>query len=65
MLESPSSDELEQLKKAVAIMTQSEKENAEKLSDEQIERIATDARIDKGVFAIFMNGYLLNCKRVS
>ena len=65
MLESPSSDELEQLKKAVAIMTQSEKENAEKLSDEQIERIATDARIEKGVFAIFMNGYLLNCKRVS
>lgn len=65
MLAAPSNEELEQLKKAVAIMTPSEKENAEKLTDEQIQRIAADAQIDAANFAIFMNGYALHCKRVS
>ena len=64
MLVSPSSEELEQLKKAVAIMTPGEKETADNLSDEQVQRIADDAKIDSGIFAIFMNGYVLNCKRV-
>ena len=65
MLQSPSTDEIEQLKKAVAIMTPAEKENASDLTDEQIQRIAGDANIDAGVFAIFINGYNLECKRVS
>ena len=64
MLETPSSDELEQLKKAVAIMTPTEKSDAEKLSDEQVMKIAEDAGIDAGTFAIFINGYVLECKRV-
>lgn len=64
MLETPSSDELEQLRRAVAIMTGSEKANAANLADEQIQRIAADADIDPGTFAIFMNGYALECKRV-
>ena len=56
MLESPSGDELEELKRAVAIMTPSEKENIEKLTDEQIQRIAEDAKVDAGNLAIFFNG---------
>ena len=64
MLQTPSSDELEQLKRAVAIMTLSEKQDVEKLSDEQILKIAEDANVDPGIFAIFINGYVLERKRV-
>ena len=63
MLVSPSSHELEQLKKAVAIMTRTEKKNAASLTDEQIQKIAEDAGIDPANFAIFINGYVLHCKR--
>ncbi|MFA5424260.1 MAG: hypothetical protein WC374_10425 [Phycisphaerae bacterium] len=65
MLASPTSDELNQLKKAVAIMTKDEKQNACNLADEQIQRIALDAGTDPGNFAIFINGYCLQNKRVS
>jgi len=65
MLAAPTSRELEELRRAVAIMTPSEKNAADRLSDEQIEKIAVDARIDPANFAIFMNGYALLCKRVS
>jgi signal recognition particle GTPase len=65
MLAAPTSHELEQLKKAVAIMTPAEKQNADCLSDEQIQRIAADAQIETANFAIFINGYAINCKRVS
>jgi len=65
MLAAPNTEELEQLKKAVAIMTPAEKQNADSLSDEQIQKIADDARVDPANLAIFINGYALNCKRVS
>jgi hypothetical protein len=65
LLAVPSAEELKQLKKAVAIMTPSEKQDAENLSDEEIKKIAVDAGIDPGIFAIFINGYALHCKRVS
>ena len=65
MLAAPNAKELEQLKRAVAIMTPDEKENAGSLTDEQIQRIAADARIDPANLAIFINGYALQCKRVS
>ena len=65
MLVSPDAEELEQLKKAVAIMTPAEKQNADSLTDEQTRRIADDAKIDPANFAIFINGYALCCKRVS
>jgi hypothetical protein len=65
MLAAPSSAELEQLKKAVAIMTPEEKQNADALTDDQIQKIAVDADTDPGIFAIFINGYALHCKRVS
>ncbi len=65
MLAAPSSEELEQLKRAVAIMTPDEKEKADSLTDEQIQRIAADAEIDPANLAIFVNGYALHCKRVS
>ena len=59
MLASPTSSEVEQLKKAVAIMTESEKKNADTLGDEQVKKIADDAKVDAAVFAIFINGYAL------
>jgi hypothetical protein len=65
MLVSPSIEEMEQLKKAVAIMTPAEKESADKLTDEQTQKIAADAHVDPANFAIFINGYILHCKRVS
>lgn len=65
MLVAPTGAELAQLRRAVAIMTPSERLTADRLSDEQIERIAADAHVDPANFAIFMNGYALVCKRVS
>ncbi len=64
MLASPSKEEAQQLKIAVAIMTEDEKKNAAMLTDEQIKRIAQDAKIDAGTFAIFVNGYALYCRKV-
>jgi hypothetical protein len=65
MLASPSGDEISQLTKAVAIMTESELKNADLLTDEQVKKIAQDAKIDPALLAIFINGYALHCKRVS
>jgi K+-sensing histidine kinase KdpD len=65
MLASPSKDEIEQLKKAVAIMTADEIKNAGSLTDEQVKKIARDAGIDSALLAIFINGYAIHCKRVS
>jgi len=63
MLTAPTSEELEQLKKAVAIMTPAEKKEADTLTDEQMQKIAADAAIDPANFALFINGYALHCKR--
>ena len=63
MLASPSGPELEQLQKAVAIMTPAEKKTAEKLTDEQVEKIAEDAKIDLSLLAIFINGYALELNK--
>lgn len=63
MLQSPSRDEYEQLSRAVAIMTTAEKEQARSLSDEQVERIADDAKVDKALLAIFFNGYALKVNK--
>jgi hypothetical protein len=65
MLASPTVEELAELKKAVAIMTPEEKDSADRLTDEQIQKIAADALVDPANFAIFMNGYSLHCKRIS
>ncbi|MBN2455635.1 MAG: hypothetical protein JXB29_03715 [Sedimentisphaerales bacterium] len=65
MLVAPTESELEQWQRAVAIMTPLEKENAADLTDEQVQRIAADARIDPANLAIFINGYTLYRKRVS
>lgn len=65
MLAAPSPQELQQLKKALAIMTPAEKQNAGCLSDEQIQKIAADAKIDPANLAIFLNGYALHCKQLS
>ncbi|MDD5328127.1 MAG: hypothetical protein PHY02_10005 [Phycisphaerae bacterium] len=62
MLAAPSVEELEQLKTAVAIMTPSEKKNADSLTDEQVQKIADDAQINTANLAIFINGYMLYCR---
>lgn len=63
MLASPTAEELEQLHRAVAIMTADEKTNTEKLTDEQIHKIAGDAKVEPGLLAIFINGYALHHKK--
>lgn len=60
MLASPTPKELEQLRRAVAIMTAQEKQNAVSLTDEQVRKIADDAKVDPALFAIFINGYALH-----
>jgi hypothetical protein len=65
MLISPTADELVELQRAVAIMTQTEKAQAATLSDERIQSLAEDARVDAANLAIFFNGYALTCKRIS
>ena len=62
MLSSPSRDEYAQLARAVAIMTGDEKNEAASLTDEQVERIAEDAKVDKALLAIFFNGFVLKTK---
>ena len=62
MLSSPSRDEYAQLARAVAIMTGDEKNEAASLTDEQVERIAEDAKMDKALLAIFFNGFALKIK---
>ena len=62
MLSSPSRDEYTQLARAVAIMTGDEKNEAASLNDEQVERIAEDAKVDKALLAIFFNGFALKIK---
>ena len=62
MLVSPSAEELEQLQRAVAIMTADEKQNAANLTEEQIHKIAADAKVDTGLVAIFINGFALVCR---
>ncbi len=59
VLHSPSREEYEQISRAVAIMTPAEKKNAALLTDDQIEQIAEDARADKALIAIFINGFAL------
>ncbi|PKL48547.1 MAG: hypothetical protein CVV39_04090 [Planctomycetes bacterium HGW-Planctomycetes-1] len=65
MLVSPTKDEVVQLKKAVAIMTEAEKKDAERLGDLQVKKIAEDAKIDPALLAIFINGYALYCKKAT
>lgn len=65
MLISPTADELAELQRAVAIMTQEEKLQAATLSDERIRDLAADARVDAANLTIFFNGYALTCKHVS
>ena len=46
-------------------MTANEKDAVDSLTDEQILKIASDAQVDPANLAIFINGYAINCKRVS
>jgi hypothetical protein len=46
-------------------MTPDEKDSADSLTDQQVQKIAADARIDPALLAIFINGYALHYKRVS
>ena len=62
VLQSPSREEYEQLSRAVAIMTQAEKDAAADLSEQQIQRIAEDAGADPALLAIFFNGFALQKK---
>lgn len=64
MLASPTRDEYEQLRRLVGIMTAAEKAHAERLTDEQVAKIAEEAGVDKAIAAIFINGYALQKLKV-
>jgi hypothetical protein len=59
MLAAPTRDEYEQCRRLAAIMTVDEKQNAARLSDEQVSRLAEEAGVDPALAAIFVNGYAL------
>jgi len=64
MLVAPTKQELEEFRRAVAIMTPDEKNNAMNLTDEQVQKIAADAQVDPANLSIFFNGFVLHCKRL-
>jgi len=59
MLAAPTRDEYDQCCRLVRLMTPYEKENAERLSDAQVAKLADEAQADRAVAAIFLNGYAL------
>jgi hypothetical protein len=63
MLAAPTNEEIEGLRKAVAIMTPTEKAGAHELSDAQVAAIAADARIEQAMLAIFVNGYAIERRK--
>lgn len=59
MLAAPTEEEYDDFRRAVAAMTEQEKQCPEKLSDEQIGAIAQQSNADRGNVSIFINGYVL------
>jgi hypothetical protein len=59
MLASPTRNEYEQCCRLVGIMTADEKAGAECLSDEQVAKIAEEAKVDPAIAAIFINGFAI------
>ncbi|MCF7958391.1 MAG: hypothetical protein K9M57_08090, partial [Phycisphaerae bacterium] len=59
MLAAPTTEEFEQLKRAVAIMTDQEKKQPEKITELQIKDIAETIGADCGNVNIFINGFVL------
>ena len=63
VLQSPSRDEYEQLCRLTAILTPQEKSDADKLTDQQVRKLADDAKIDPALAAIFFNGFALELRK--
>jgi hypothetical protein len=63
VLQAPSRDEYEQLCRLVAMMTPQEKAKADKLTDEQVKKLAADAKVDPALTAIFFNGFALERRK--
>ncbi|OPZ99169.1 MAG: hypothetical protein BWY71_01057 [Planctomycetes bacterium ADurb.Bin412] len=63
LLASPSEEEYRDLQNAVAVMTEEQKHHPEDLTGEQIQEIAKKAQADCGTVGIFINGYVLACKK--
>lgn len=63
VLQSPSGDEYRQLVRLVGIMTPQEKADAGRLNDEQVRKLAADAKMDPALAAIFFNGFALESRK--
>jgi hypothetical protein len=62
MLVSPSSEELDEFKKAVGAMSAEQRQAIDHLNDEDVLKIAAAAGVDPANLAIFINGYILHCR---
>jgi hypothetical protein len=63
VLQSPSRDEYEQLQRLAAILTPQEKNDADKLTDQQVRKLADEAKVDPALAAIFFNGFALEFRK--
>jgi hypothetical protein len=63
VLQAPSRDEYEQLCRLTAILTPQEKSEADRLTDQQVKKLADDAKIDPALAAIFFNGFALELRK--
>ena len=59
MLAAPSEAEYEDFCRAVAAMSDEEKQETEQLTDQQVNEIARRSGADSGNIGIFVNGYVL------
>ena len=62
MLAAPSEVEYEDFRRAVAAMTDDERQRPEELNDVQIQEIAQRGQADAGNVSIFVNGFVLACR---
>ena len=63
MLAAPSEEEFEDFRRLVNGMTEQEKDYIELLNEEKIQEIAKRCRTNVGNATIFINGYIIACKR--
>jgi hypothetical protein len=63
VLQAPNRDEYQQLCRLTAILTPQEKSEVDKLTDQQVRKLADEANVDPALAAIFFNGFVLELRK--